>query len=163
MATLTEWANFFVAVAGAAAALTGLIFVSVSISLAKILEFPRISILVLESLSLFVAVLAVALLGLVPGQSVQQLGLEVLVIFLALAALLAWLGRRQLRTVPPQFRGQQRRYVAFSYAVLLVLGVAAGCLLAGSAAGCYWLVPAILLAFGKGLLDAWVVLLEVHR
>jgi hypothetical protein len=37
----TGWENFFVAEAGASAALLGLLFVAVSISLAKVLEYKH--------------------------------------------------------------------------------------------------------------------------
>jgi hypothetical protein len=45
-ADISEWANFDVGVAGATAALTGLLFVAVSINLDRILQFrtlPRLA------------------------------------------------------------------------------------------------------------------------
>jgi hypothetical protein len=39
---MSGWENFFIAEVGASAALTGLIFVGVSINLARILSFPKL-------------------------------------------------------------------------------------------------------------------------
>jgi hypothetical protein len=68
------WHDFFIGVAGAAAALTGLLFVSLSINLQQILGqrwLPRRAAL---TLVLLFETLVVAILGLVPGRSPGALG-----------------------------------------------------------------------------------------
>jgi hypothetical protein len=72
------WHEFFVGVAGAAAALTGLLFVSLSINLQQILQqvwLPRRAGL---TVVLLFEALVIAILGLVPGQSSVALGVELL-------------------------------------------------------------------------------------
>jgi modulator of FtsH protease len=72
------WHDFFIGVAGAAAALTGLLFVSLSINLRQILGqvwLPRRAGL---ALMLLFETLVIAILGLVPGQSPRILGVEYL-------------------------------------------------------------------------------------
>jgi hypothetical protein len=72
-----SWDNFFVAEAGAAAALSGLVFVAVSISLRTILASPHLRARAREALQTFLAVLAIATCGLIPDQSAAALGMEI--------------------------------------------------------------------------------------
>jgi hypothetical protein len=72
------WHDFFVGAAGATAALTGLLFVSLSINLQQILEQPWLPRRAALTLMLLFEALVVAILGLVPGQSPVTLGVEYL-------------------------------------------------------------------------------------
>ena len=80
-----EWQSLFVAEAGASAALAGLLFVAISINLARILQGVGLSGRAGEAVLLLVAVLVVSTLALVPGQSPTVLGTELLA-----AGLVAW-------------------------------------------------------------------------
>src|ERR1700677_4984867 len=71
------WENFFVAEVGAAAALTGLLFVAVSINLARILAVPHLPDRAGETLVVLGGVLAAATFGLVPDQGHVALGCEI--------------------------------------------------------------------------------------
>ena len=77
-----EWHDFFLAAAGAAAVLAGLVFVGVSINLDTIMSNPTYGLAgrALEALVLLVAVLIVTMLLLVPGQGMVLVGAEVLAI-----------------------------------------------------------------------------------
>ena len=61
------WNDFFVVTGGAAAALTGLIFVGVSISLNKILSIPGLPNRAFLSILLLLTILVFSALLLVPG------------------------------------------------------------------------------------------------
>ena len=52
-----EWHDLFVAIAGAAAALTGLLLVAVSINLKRILDFPSLPTRAAETLSIVLGLL----------------------------------------------------------------------------------------------------------
>ena len=65
---LHGWQDLFIAEAGASAALTGLLFVAVSINLAQILKFSHLPIRAVEALS---CVLFVSTLALVPDESAR--------------------------------------------------------------------------------------------
>jgi len=84
---MNEWHDFFVATAGASAALTGLIFVGVSINLSRILSTPTLPDRASISMILLLTILMVAILLLVPYKSTITPGIEVLVI-----GLVVWLG-----------------------------------------------------------------------
>jgi hypothetical protein len=152
------WANFFVAEAGAAAALAGLLFVSVSINLTRILEFPSLPPRAAEALLVLFAVLLLSLLALVPGQSPALLGAEVT----ALGVLL-WIAM----TLTLARGGTPKQYAILR--VLLnqlppIMFVVAGVMLySGHPAGLYWLVPATLLAILASVAAAWVLLVEILR
>jgi hypothetical protein len=73
---IAGWAGFLAVVAGVAATLTGLIFVAVSINLARILEFPGLPERAAETIVQLLGAMIIALIGLVPGQSALVLGVE---------------------------------------------------------------------------------------
>jgi hypothetical protein len=62
------WSDFAVAVAGAAAALSGLLFVAVSINLSRILAFSNLPARAAQTLIMLVTPLVVSLLVLIPAQ-----------------------------------------------------------------------------------------------
>ena len=115
------WDTFAVVIGGAAGALIGLLFVSVSIRIDVISASPDFRNRGAATLSLFVTVLLVAILLVIPGQEAWQLGAELLVLACGLGAMLWWLNRRAtaqpssqpisrvLATVSPDAITTQRR------------------------------------------------------
>src|ERR1700678_3993787 len=75
---LNAWNSFFQGELGAAAALAGLLFVSVSMNQARILELGRIADRGIEALIMRLLLIAVATSALVPGQPLRLLGAEIL-------------------------------------------------------------------------------------
>jgi hypothetical protein len=74
--SLAEWIGFATAEVGAAAALTGLLFVAVSINLSRILALPKLPARAAETLVVLLLALVAASLVLLP-QNVRLLGTEV--------------------------------------------------------------------------------------
>jgi modulator of FtsH protease len=155
------WHELFLGVAGAAAALTGLLFVSLSINLQHILSaawLPRRAAL---TLVLLFETLVIAILGLAPGQSSTTLGVQLLGVGGAV-----WLFATGVFT----FRRPAIDYrqaivvnaVAAQVATLPVI-VAGASLVARRGGGLYLLLPAIILLLGVGVIYAWVLLVEIMR
>ena len=77
---LSDWSNFFIGELGAAAALAGLLFVSISVNQSRILQLGRMADRGLEALMMLLLVLVIASLGLVPGQPLWLLGVEIFLV-----------------------------------------------------------------------------------
>ncbi len=158
---LVEWHDYFAAMAGCAATLTGLLFVSVSIGLKTILEYPMLPSVAQRSLLLLVLVLLVTGFGLLPAQSVALVGCELLGIGLLSWGLINWLSLRIWRQSP----AERRFWPAMLLPQLATLPYVIGgiWLLAAGTAGLYWLAAAVAFSFCQASIDAWVLLLEIHR
>jgi hypothetical protein len=158
----SEWSDFFVATAGASAALAGLVFVAVSINIERILKFAGLPERALEAVLLLLGVLLVSVVGLVPGQSETALGTELLGIGLVLAAAIV---RRPISYSGEEEEPRGYRLGRWSVRVagiipFLVAGIS---ILAGSGGGLYWIVAGIVFAIAGAVVNAWVLLVEILR
>jgi hypothetical protein len=165
---MNAWHDFFLAQAGAAGVLTGLVFVGVSINLQKIVSDPNSGLVgrAAEALILLVAVLIASVLVLVPGQGAGLLGAGVLVVGLAAWG---WIVAIQL----PRLRawGIMRADLRVSFVLRVVLGqvatltlvIAGVAVLLVGPGGLYWLVASTVFSVLAALADAWVLLVEINR
>jgi len=160
---MEAWQNFFLAQVGASAALAGLIFVSVSISLAQILASPHLTLRALQALAVLLEILIVSSLMLVPGQGIALLGAEVLILGALVWIMVATFDLRNLRGAEATYRRRTWYRTALSQTAALLYVVAGCVILASGLAGLYWLVPAMLSSFLIAMLDAWVLLVEIKR
>jgi len=158
-----HWTDFGTATAGATAALAGLLVVAISINLERILQFPTLPHRALQTLILFALPLVTSLLLIVPGQPEAALGCEFLAIGLAAGAFMLVTDAR----VPTnEWETKATRLFARILPPLVSCGclaVAGGTLLAKGGGGLYWLVPAVLAAIIFGLVNTWVLLVEILR
>jgi hypothetical protein len=158
---LQAWHDFFVAQAGASAALAGLLFVAISINLARILEFTSLPVRAAEAFLSLLSVLAVSTFALVPGQSLRACGLEI-----GASGTLLWVLQTFSMVSVWKVSHPQARSIARVLANQLppLPFVAAGVLLfLGYSKGMYWTVPGVLLSFTAGLFGAWILLIEIQR
>jgi hypothetical protein len=163
-----DWHDFFLAQAGAAGVLTGLVFVGVSINLEKILADPHSGLpgRAAEALILLVAVLTASTLQLVPGQSTALIGVEVLAVGLAAWGWIVAIQLRRLgywRTMRPDLRRAFVVRVALGQLATLPLVIAGVAVLTVGLGGLYWLVAGTVFSILAALSEAWVLLVEINR
>jgi modulator of FtsH protease len=157
----SSWQDLGVAVAGAAAALAGLVFVAVSINLDRILAFPWLPGRVGETVLLLVAALVEALLVLAPGQSRVALGAELAGVGAAAWGIVTVIHVRLRRHgATPMHRWT--RVLAGQLASLPAL-VAGASLLFRAGGGLYWLLAGVALTMLAAAFNAWVLLIEIAR
>jgi hypothetical protein len=160
---IAEWSTLLAVEAGAAATLTGLVFVALSVNLGKIVAFPGLPGRAAESILQFLEVFLISTLALIPGQPERTLAIELIAVSIAL-----WLAQ-----MAGQFRYLKQRaghpWSWFWYRAILsqiatipfcVAGIA---LLVGAPGALYWLVPGFVFSFIAGGVSAWVLLVEIQR
>ena len=157
------WANFFVAEVGAAAALSGLIIVAISINLQRILSFPQLPGRAAEMLILLVGALTACSLALMPGQPLKVLGGEILAAGLLMTGAPLVIQARQL----PVMKTQPLTWWFWRSLVGVCAGlpvlIGGGALISGASGGLYWLGAGVLVTFAATVWNAWVLLVEILR
>jgi hypothetical protein len=165
--TTEGWGDLFLAAAGATAALSGLIFVGLSVNIRSVLDADKregqnfLTGRALEALAALLIVLVISLVGLVPA-----------IPRAALAAFILLAGAGSA-TSPARALLASRRVAALGTTLLLRLITAAGLtvtlllagvtLATGHGGGLYWLPAAFVLAIAIAAINAWVLLVEVLR
>ena len=161
--SIAQWNTLLAVQASAAATLTGLVFVAVSINLNRIMAFPGLPGRAGESILEFLNVFFVSIVALVPQQPAKLLAIEILLIGLTswIAQMLVQRRYLRVRTGHPWswfiYRAVLTQLATLPFCVAAIL------LLLGISGGIYWLVPGFIFSFVAGLVGAWVLLVEVVR
>jgi hypothetical protein len=160
--TIEGWHDFFIAQAGASAALAGLLFVALSINIDRIIKLPWLPPRAAATMLLLVGGLIEALVALWPHPSLAVLGIEELVV-----SGVVWAGIIHQTIagskVPKEFAfvtgmsavvGQCATLPALGGAIALTFGIEAGT---------YGIAFAMLAAIAIAFLNSWVLLVEILR
>jgi modulator of FtsH protease len=158
-----QWHDLFVAVAGASAALLGLLFVAVSINLERILGFKGLPERALETLMLLLGVLLVSIVGLMPGQGHVALGLELLAIATTMTVIAV-----RLPVLTGDGSGHEEltwKLSRWSVRLAAVGPLWVGGLFELLAIGgaLYWVAAGVAFAIVGAVASAWVLLVEILR
>ena len=155
------WHDFFLGTMGAAAALTGLLFVAISINLEQILKYPQLPGRAAGTLGILVSGLVVSGFALVPGQGNRALGIEIAAagVVVAVQAISVTHGRGT-PDEPQSWLIQHLASLLLPSIAFMVGGVS---LIAGGGGGLYWVLAGVLLVFVSASINAWVLLVEILR
>jgi hypothetical protein len=157
-----QWQGFGTSFAAAAGALLGLAFVAISFNLDTILKFKALPGRAAETLAFFAYALAASLLIQLPGLSGVALGIGQAILAAGIVGL-------AIRSVPRwrQERGDPLswRLTHFGPAILTALlgVVGAVATMTASLGGLYWLAAAMSVATASGIVNSWVLLVEIKR
>ena len=163
------WDNFFVAMAGAAVAFAGLVLVSISINLERIIKQPGLVGRSAEPLVVLFTLFVASSIVLIPDQRLRFYGYELLVLAIAFAIVIGKVlhsQREQAVQVQKAGLAPGNSYrLRFSLCAIAVVTLfAAGATLAlGHEKGTYLLVPAVVSGFLLCFVEAWVLLIEIDR
>lgn len=157
------WSDFYVAQVGASAALAGLLFVGISISLDDILKFKHLPMRAAGSLTLLGMVLLVSMLMLVPNQSFRDAGWNVLLVSVPATIVSFWMGVVSLRNMPAAFRKHGYMVIGMKLLSALLFAISGLVMVVTNDKGDGLMVTGCVLAYIIVLIDTWVLLVEVHR
>jgi len=154
---ISAWTDYAVAVVGGAPALTGLLFVAVSVNSAWFSSSEVQRGRAGQALVLFIVPLVTSILILVPGQSTTVLGIEIVVFGVLVGRVLI-----ALRTETEENESRAMVLIdRLSPRFLTTAGLIIGgtSLIVGHFGGLYWLAAVHVSALLAGLLNAWIFLM----
>lgn len=159
-----DWKDFFVAAAGASAALAGLVIVAMSVNINQILKFRHLPARAAAVIGTLILILVSSMAGLI-HQSTMAFGVELL-----LLGVFAWV--MQLRSNLQAFavgkeyerpRWESLLETSVGQLQTLPFVVARALLINGNGSGPYWLAGGVIAIFIFSTMNAWVLLVEILR
>jgi hypothetical protein len=160
--TLVGWSDFNVAVAGAGAALAGLLIVAMSVNIVEILKTVTLPVRAGSSIGALVLAVAASCLALIPGQPVWLLGMAVLA-----GAAVVWLIEVFAARAILREEGQRPAFRAIKILIgslpPAAFTVGAVLLVAGAGGGYVWVAAGSVLSIISAVMFSWIALVEILR
>ena len=129
------WHDFFIGTIGAAAALTGLLFVAISINLEQILKYPQLPGRAAGTLGILVSALVVSGFALAPGQGNHALRIQIAAAGALVAVQAVWVSHG--KETPDQPTSWQIEHLVTLLLPSIALMVGGVSLVAGAGGGLY--------------------------
>lgn len=162
MEQIATWSDFNVAMAGATAALAGLVIVAASVNIADIIKAESLTARLASSIATLVLAIIASAAGLIPGITDPWYGAILLV---GTAAALVFQVAATVRIVQNHHPENRMRALNSAVGFLPPAAYAAGgiLLLVGAPAGFFLIATGSILAIVVALVVSWIVLVEVLR
>jgi hypothetical protein len=154
------WTAMYGAVAAAAAAFAGLLFVALTVNLPRILPDAAHVARAREALGGLLSLLVLGLLVLIPGQGRGALGVELLGAAAVLVAISIRLQSQTIRRLPAGGRVPWTLRMLPVNLATVAIAVAGASLLAGAGGGLYWLAGTVIVYILRSALDSWALVVE---
>jgi hypothetical protein len=155
------WISFGEALAAVAGALTGLLFVAVSVNSGMLAASLSLRSRAAQTLVLFMTSVLTAVVLVAPQPS-AALGWELLAVAVVAGAALFILDRRAGHSTGQGVARYIERFSPNTITAVLV-GVAGLSFLLKVGGGLYWLIPAAVTSLAGGVVNAWLFLVNVTR
>jgi hypothetical protein len=164
LAVFDEWSEFNVAVAGAGAALAGLLIVALSVNIKQIAESRGLAARAGAAVAALILGVVLCCAALIPGQVLWGFGVQVLVLT-ALCLVIAVIAARAVVADPT--RGDYHRFdppvIALFVAPPALFAVGGVLLVASAPAGLVWVAAGSIVAVVGAIAFSWIALVEVLR
>jgi hypothetical protein len=158
------WTNFFIAAAGASAALAGLAIVAISVNITRILEFPHLPSRAGATIARLILILVSSMAALIPQPS-YALGAEIIVFACSGWVLEAKSTRHGIRAQTQLGRPRFESLLEVVLGEIQVLPFLVGAilLLTGRPSGYFCIAAGVIAIFIFATLNIWVLLVEILR
>jgi hypothetical protein len=153
------WTAMYGAVAAAAAAFAGLLFVALTVNLPRILPDAAHVARAREALGGLLALLVLGLLVLIPDQGRNALGVELLCACAVLVVISIRLQGQTISRLPGGRMPWGLRMLPVNLATVAI-AVAGVSLLVGAGGGLYWLAGTVIVYIVRSALDSWALVVE---
>jgi len=162
MDELAAWSDFNVAIAGATAALAGLVIVAASVNIGRIIKEPSLTSRLAAGIAGLVLALIASAIALMPGADPVATGVAVILLALAAGVFQVQATRRIFQNRHPENRLRGLK-AAVGFVAPAAYAIGGALLVAGASTAPVWLGVGSLIAIVAALLISWIVLVEVLR